>query len=179
MTGVAGVSSRICTVTKISRSWTYTDASSLVCTFPFGCKHRCGFLDFRRVSSSAEHKSFLLSMRTDAPESTTNWFSLLWFLRRVCPHYPSFGRRIERGLVLYFELIDTFRQIPGFSAGALVSWSVLSSNLGAHGLHSWGSHFFLDNSLRWTLSFPNFCVVPRALGEFDGAIWSQKNSSVE
>ena len=27
-----------------------------------------------------------------------------------------------------------------------------------------------DNSSRWTLTFPNFDVVPRALGERDGAI---------
>ena len=26
----------------------------------------------------------------------------------------------------------------------------------------------LDDSSRWTLSFPNFNVVPGALGEFDG-----------
>ena len=26
----------------------------------------------------------------------------------------------------------------------------------------------LDNSSRWTLSFPNFYLVPGALGEFDG-----------
>ena len=31
----------------------------------------------------------------------------------------------------------------------------------------------LHDSLRWTLSFPNFYVVPCALGEFDGVIRSQ------
>ena len=28
----------------------------------------------------------------------------------------------------------------------------------------------LSDASRWTLSFPNFYVVPRALGEFDGVI---------
>ena len=32
----------------------------------------------------------------------------------------------------------------------------------------------LKNSSRRTLSFPSFYVVPRALGEFDGVIWSQR-----
>ena len=34
----------------------------------------------------------------------------------------------------------------------------------------------LVNSLRWTLSFPNFHLVPGALGEFDGVFWSQLSS---
>ena len=38
-------------------------------------------------------------MCIDTLESTTN--SLVWFLRRGCQHYPSFGGR-ERGLVLIF-----------------------------------------------------------------------------
>ena len=33
------------------------------------------------------------------------------------------------------------------------------------------AHFF--GSSRWTLSFPNFDLVPCAFGAFDGAIWSQ------
>ena len=36
----------------------------------------------------------------------------------------------------------------------------------------WGAHFW-DNSSRWTLSYPNFNLVPGAVGEFDGVFWSQ------
>ena len=31
----------------------------------------------------------------------------------------------------------------------------------------------LNDALRWTPSFPNFSVVPRAIGEIDGVIKSQ------
>ena len=36
------------------------------------CLRFPGFLDLRRVTTSSELKSFLLSMCIDAPESTTN-----------------------------------------------------------------------------------------------------------
>ena len=48
----------------------------LICLhFSIGCDSRCGFLDARPVSSSAKFRSFLLSMCSDAPESTTNYLS--------------------------------------------------------------------------------------------------------
>ena len=46
--------------------------------------------------------------------------------------------------------------------GARFPLCVLSSNLGAQRL--------LNDAPRWSLSFPNFDVVPRALGEFDGVM---------
>ena len=49
----AGVSSSICTITKRWRSWTYTCASSFVCTSPLAVITVVEFPDFRRVSSSA------------------------------------------------------------------------------------------------------------------------------
>ena len=52
--GAAGVSSRICTVTNKSRSWTSTVASSFFCTSPLAAITVEGFLDTRTVSSSAE-----------------------------------------------------------------------------------------------------------------------------
>ena len=73
------MSARICTVTKRSRSWTYTVASSFVCTSPLAVITVVGLLDFRRVCSSAELKSFLLSMYIDAPESTANSLSSSFF----------------------------------------------------------------------------------------------------
>ena len=68
----ASVSSSSCTVTKNSRSWTYTLCFLTYLHFSIGCNHRWWFLDFRMVPSSAELKFILLSMRTDALESTTN-----------------------------------------------------------------------------------------------------------
>ena len=41
--------------------------------------HRCGFLDFRRVSSSPGLKSLMHSSGTDAPESTTNFRYSVFF----------------------------------------------------------------------------------------------------
>ena len=44
--------------------------------FTVGCDVRCeGFLDTRKVSSSAEFRSFLLSMCIENPEFTTNYLS--------------------------------------------------------------------------------------------------------
>ena len=68
----AGVSSSNCTVTNWSRSWTYTCASSSVCTSPFAVTTVVGVLDLRKVSISSELESFLLSMCLEAPESTTH-----------------------------------------------------------------------------------------------------------
>ena len=62
----AGVSLGICTVTKRSRSWTYTGASSFVCTSPLAVTTVVVFLDLGRVSISSELGSFLLSMCVDA-----------------------------------------------------------------------------------------------------------------
>ena len=72
----AGVSSRICTVTNESKSLTYAAASSFLCTSPLAVVTVDGFLDTQRtVSSSAKFRSFLPSMCTEAPESTTNCLS--------------------------------------------------------------------------------------------------------
>ena len=97
------------------------------------------FLDLRRVSCSPEIKSFLLSMRIDAPESTTHSRSS-GFFKRGYQHYPCFVTTVELGLFLVFELRDTFHQVPCFSADAsflltgFFSCSFLE--LGAHGLRS-------------------------------------------
>ena len=68
----------------------------LVCLhFSIGHNHCCGFLDFRRVSSSVELKTFVLSMCIDAPESTANSRS---------------GFFEVGGFVPSFELADMFRR---------------------------------------------------------------------
>ena len=92
----------------------------LLTCLPFStcCNHRCGLLDFRRVSSSDELKSFFYSVCASRCSGIYLEFSLLWLLRRGCGHHPCFGGGEERGLVLCFELKDIFRQTPCISAGA-------------------------------------------------------------
>ena len=55
-----------------SLTYTYTIASSCVCTSPVAVMTIVGLHDFVKVSISASLKSFLLIMCIDAPESTTN-----------------------------------------------------------------------------------------------------------
>ena len=64
--------SRTFIVKNISNSWTYTVASSCVCTSPLAVMTIVGLHDFVKVSISASLRSFLLIMCSDAPESTTN-----------------------------------------------------------------------------------------------------------
>ena len=68
---------------------------SFACTSSLAVTTVVAFVDYRRVSSSSELKSFLLSMCIDAPESTTNSRSSGIF-RRGCQRCPFFGRRVER-----------------------------------------------------------------------------------
>ena len=78
--------------------------------------------------------------------------------------------------VFFFELKDTLRQIPCYSAGMLflVQRFVLCLLLTLGIARSALMRFtLLNDASRWTLSFPNFDVVPRTIGECDGAIWSQ------
>ena len=103
-------------------------------------------------------------------------FSLFWLFRRGCWHCPNFGRRAERIFLLPFELVDVFRQVPCFSAGA----SFLFQGFVLHSFFEFLSprnsllrFKLLHDSLRWTLSFHYFHVTHRALGELDGVIRSQ------
>ena len=63
---------RILPVKNIPNSFTYTIASSCVCTSPLAVMTIAGPHDFVKVSISALLRSFLLIMCIDAPESTTN-----------------------------------------------------------------------------------------------------------
>ena len=59
-------------------------------------------LDLRRLSISSEHKTFLLSMRIDAPESTTN--SLSSGIFEVGAGIAlAFNRTVKRSFVRNFE----------------------------------------------------------------------------
>ena len=67
----AGVSPRSCTLTMESQSLTYVASS--FCALDTGAVTTvAGCRDTRIVSNTAEMKSLLLSIRTDALESTTN-----------------------------------------------------------------------------------------------------------
>ena len=86
---------------------------------------------------------------------------------------PCFGEQ-NVALSPCFELVEIFGQVPRFSAGivrvARYPEMSPSSNFGRTRFAF--SRFTLPSySLRWTFFFPpNFDVVPRALGQRDGAI---------
>ena len=85
----AGVSSKTFIVKNISNSWTYTVASSCVCTSPLAVMTIVGLHDSVKVSNSAEFKSFLMIMFIDTPEWTTN--------------SRSSGSRFDAGKHLFFR----------------------------------------------------------------------------
>ena len=99
----ASVSSCNCTVTKRSRSWMYTCASSFACTSPLAVTTVAGFLDLRKVSSSSELKSFLLSKCINAPESTTTSTDVY-----------------QRSFVRTLELVNKFSQSSMLLRGRIV-----------------------------------------------------------
>ena len=102
--------------------------------------------------------------------------SLFWICRRGCWHHPGFGRGVERFLILLFELVDILCQVPGCSEGAplLPEGFILRSFLEfGSPRNSLLKFAFLHDSLRWTLVFPNFCVMHRRLRELDCVIRSQ------
>ena len=75
--------------------------------------------------------------------------SLFQHSRKSCPHYPSFGRRGKTYLLSPFfgvgrHPLPVPRRLCGRTAPVFrVSSCVLSSNLGAHGFQSWGSHTWM------------------------------------
>ena len=81
--------------------WRALFASSSVCDSQLAVTTVVGFLDTRTVSSSAEFRSFLLSMCIETPESTTNYLSSVF---RWTPN-----RRGEKcSFVLFCERENTF-----------------------------------------------------------------------
>ena len=84
---------------------------------------------------------------------------------------------------LFFELKDTLRQVTCYSAGMLflvqrfVLCLLFTFGIARSALMR---STLLNDASRWSLSFPNFDVVPRTIGECDGATWCQfSNFSVE
>ena len=141
----ACVSSSNCTVTNRSRSWTYTCASSFVCTSPLAVTTVVGVLDLRKVSIASELKSFLLSMCIEAPESTTNIRSAV-FLETSTGASISTGESnvaLSSALSWKFFLAKSHAALRAHSSCLEVSSGVLSPNLGAQGFRSWVSPFWI------------------------------------
>ena len=88
----AGVSSSNCTVTKRSRSWTYTCASSFVCNSPLAVTPTVGFLDLSKVSSSPELKPFFCSACALICSWLDHELSLFWRFWSGRQHCPVFIR---------------------------------------------------------------------------------------
>ena len=95
-------------------------------------------------------------MCIEAPESITN-----------CPHCPSFGKRVER---IFGVLLDLLTSIASSQAslGAhrscfRVSSCVLSSNVGAREIRSWGSHCWMIPCDGPFFFFRNFYARHRCL----------------
>ena len=129
----AGVLSSICTVTERPRSWTYTCASSFVCTSSsLAVTTVVEVPPFSLVSISSELKSFLLSMCFVVPESTTN--------SRSSGDFEVGARGVKRSFFSFFELVDIFCQVPCCSADASFLVQIWEHTDCAREVHSfeWG-----------------------------------------
>ena len=102
--------------------------------------------------------------------------SFLWGFWSGRRHCPWFNRSIKRSFVRILELVNIFRQLPCYSAvesflvQGFLLWPLLKPSCARTTLVRFA---LLNGASRWTRSFPICCAVPRALGEFDGVIWSQ------
>ena len=117
---------------------------------------------------------FLLIMCIDAPESTTN-SSSSGLLEVTSVDIPfDFTRNIKRSFCPNSWACKSFSPIPrchaSFSDQGLLMWSFPEYWRAKTSLMR---RTLLDNTSRWTLSFPNFDLMPGAFGEFDGVLWSQ------
>ena len=104
-------------------------------------------------------------------------FALLWSCRSGCQHCLNFNRSTERSFVRILELVNKFSPNPRRFAGAsfLVARSphvIFLTNFGAPGLRSWSAHFWI---IPRKGPFPSRFLIwcSSAVGEFDGAFWSQ------
>ena len=118
------------------------------------------FLDLRRVSSSPELKPFLHR------RSGVDHEMCLFRLSNKVPALPRLRQESGTHLLLSKFLFNVSAGASLLFAGFVLRpffefWSPRNS------LQRFA---FLHDSLRWTLSFRNFYVTHRALGEFDGVI---------
>ena len=120
----AGVSSRSTTLTNKCNCLTYTVASSPVCTSPLAVINVVGLLNVLMVSNSADLRSFLLTMRILAPESTTNSLSSGSFKDAAGSTHSSAGKQ-NAALTFFFEHENDFGKVPCLASGAsLLSFSL-------------------------------------------------------
>ena len=139
---IAGVYSRICTVTNNSRSWTYTVASSFVCTSPSAVSTVVGFLDTSNGVQFRWFRSFLLSMCVDAPESTTNYRSSGFVEDGVGNDQTSASDEnvaLSFSLNLWTLFVISHASLRAHRSRCKVSSCVLSSIPRVWGLRPWGS----------------------------------------
>ena len=163
----AGVSSSNCIVTKWSKSWAYTCASSFVCTSPLGRNHHCG------VPGSPQIFQFfwaqnLFAQHVHRISRIYNKIPLLGFLRRGCRHYPNFGMGAETCLYPHSWACKYFSLNPMLLCAHLSCCHgfVLCSSFKSGSTRIPLMGFTLLNDI-----LSRFCLwCPRALGELDGAI---------
>ena len=162
-----------CIVTNRSRSWTYTCASSFVCTSPSAVTTVVGFLDLRNVSISSELKSFLLSMCIEALQFPTHIRPSVFF--RLAPG-TYFHRRIKRSScprLWVFFLVKSHAALRAHSSCLEVSSSVLSSiELGRARISLMGFNFS-DNTSRWPFTLPNLNFGPSSCEFFRRSVQSR------
>ena len=117
-------------------------ASSFVCTSPLAVITVLGLSDVVTISKSADVKSFLLIMCTDAPESTTNSLSSGLRVDGAGRHQLSEGEKNAPSLFSFnFEDILASLYVVlwvHLSCHSVSSWD-RSSNFGALDLRWWGS----------------------------------------
>ena len=142
---------RSITVTNKSNSLTYTAASACVCTSPLAVTTVVGFFEILTVSTSAELRSFLLTICMFAPRVHHK----LSFLRLYCGcgrHNPLIERRIACSFFRFFELKDFLGKFPRVSADA----SLLSFEMGPQISRRWDC---ADENFRLDLFMPVFSRV--------------------
>ena len=90
--------------------------------------------------------------------------------RRGCHYCPGFGGIEKRSFMNTFRLVPCYSATASSGCKSFVLCSFLKSGSARIALMRFT---LLINSSRWTLSFPNFDVMPSSLGEFYIAICSQ------
>ena len=96
-------------------------ASSCVCISPLAVMTLVGLHDFVKVSISASFKSFMLIMRIDVPESTTNSFLKFQELMQAGTCFPKVRRMLFWFSPLILTLLPASTLLRGHLALATLS----------------------------------------------------------
>ena len=142
--------------------------------FTHGNEHHCGDPGFSKAFEFAWTQIFQLK-HVHWCSGIDHMFSFLSVFQRGCQHYSCFGKRVKHSPVLIFSLLTCFAKSHALCGR--ISFGLKGFFLCSF-LEFWNNTDLtrithVHNSLRWTLSFSIFDVVPCALGEFDGVIRSQ------